>query len=206
MRGLCSAIKPHWRIWNEGRLLPISLIVRCLSRRPHRPTSTRAIRTHPNAPFSTRFDVLAKLSHLTPLRSDRYPETIEFVFLTDWLVTRLMKRLDCYLRTHRRQWGLSQRELSHLLGLKDRSLLSLLEKAQRAPTLHIALACETLFGVTAKELFPKFYGQVTDALMRRALVQHKRLEREDSSHAKTKRILLQDAQRRAAESTSEQTV
>ena len=61
----------------------------------------------------------------------------------------------CALRTHRRTWGLSQRELAELLGMESRAHVSRIERGKRSPTLETALACSTLFGVSLGVLFPQ---------------------------------------------------
>ena len=61
----------------------------------------------------------------------------------------------CALRTHRRTWGLSQRELADLLGMESRAHVSRIERGKRSPTLETALACSTLFGVSLGVLFPQ---------------------------------------------------
>ncbi|MEO7851494.1 MAG: helix-turn-helix transcriptional regulator [Rubrivivax sp.] len=61
----------------------------------------------------------------------------------------------CALRTHRRTWGISQRELADLLGMESRAHVSRIERGKRSPTLETALACSTLFGVPLGELFPQ---------------------------------------------------
>lgn len=65
------------------------------------------------------------------------------------------KNAHCALRTHRRTWGLSQRELADLLGMESRAHISRIERGKRSPTLETALACSTLFGVSLGELFPQ---------------------------------------------------
>ena len=63
------------------------------------------------------------------------------------------RRLDNYLRSHRKQSGLSQDEVAFLLGVEHGSLLSRYEKRRRLPPLETALACEAVFGVPISELF-----------------------------------------------------
>jgi transcriptional regulator with XRE-family HTH domain len=63
------------------------------------------------------------------------------------------QRLDNYLRSHRKQSGLSQDEVAFLLGCESGSLLSRYEKRRRLPPLETALACEAVFGVPIAELF-----------------------------------------------------
>jgi len=117
-----------------------------------------------------------------------------------------MKKLDCYLRTQRRGWGFSQREVAFLLGFKDRSLVSRLELNKQNPNLKAAFGCEVLFGEAGKELFPRFYTKIQDDFMRRAKVLHTRLQREGSPEASKKLDLLDDALKRARKFTNEQEV
>ena len=61
------------------------------------------------------------------------------------------------LRTHRRIWGFSQRELGALLGYTSRIEVGRIEQGKRAPSIETALACAALFGVSIKELFPQLF-------------------------------------------------
>jgi transcriptional regulator with XRE-family HTH domain len=63
------------------------------------------------------------------------------------------RRLPNYLRTHRKQSGLSQEEVAFLLGSEDDSRISQYEKRRRLPPLETALACEAIFGIPVSELF-----------------------------------------------------
>jgi transcriptional regulator with XRE-family HTH domain len=62
-------------------------------------------------------------------------------------------RLSNYLKTYRKQSGLSQREVAFLLGWKHGEQLARYEKRRRVPTLPIALACQALFEIPVTELF-----------------------------------------------------
>src|SRR5215468_2831553 len=62
-------------------------------------------------------------------------------------------RLANYLKTYRKQSGLSQREVAFLLGWKHGEQLARYEKRRRLPTLPIALAYQALFKTPATELF-----------------------------------------------------
>ena len=62
-------------------------------------------------------------------------------------------KLTNYLRAYRRRAGLTQRELAFLLGVKNHSPVSEIEKRHRAPMLRTALALEAIFGVPVGELF-----------------------------------------------------
>ena len=70
----------------------------------------------------------------------------------------------CALRTYRRSWGLSQRELAEILGFGDRTAVSRIEHGKRVPLLETALACSTLFGVSLAELFPQLSLDIEEKL------------------------------------------
>ena len=63
------------------------------------------------------------------------------------------QRLDNYLRSHRKQSGLTQEDVAFLLGCENAALVSRYEKRRRLPPLETALACEAVFGVPIAELF-----------------------------------------------------
>ena len=62
-------------------------------------------------------------------------------------------RLENYLRTYRKQSGLTQGEVGFLLGRENGAQVSRYEKRHRLPPLETALACEEIFGVPVSELF-----------------------------------------------------
>jgi transcriptional regulator with XRE-family HTH domain len=63
------------------------------------------------------------------------------------------RRLNNYLRTHRKHSGLSQGDVSFLIRLKDKSELSRYERGTRQPSLRTALACQAAFSTPVSELF-----------------------------------------------------
>lgn len=62
--------------------------------------------------------------------------------------------LHNYIRTHRRNAGLSQRELGRLLGHECEGPVSRHELSKSLPPLLSALAYEVVFGIPAGEIFP----------------------------------------------------
>ena len=72
----------------------------------------------------------------------------------------------CYLRTHRRNWGLTQRELAGLIGTVSSAQISRYENSKRAPKVEVALACQVIFGVPPSMMFPDAYALVEDEVMR----------------------------------------
>ncbi len=72
----------------------------------------------------------------------------------------------CYLRTHRRVWGLTQPELASLIGLKSATQISRIENGKRAPKVEVALACQVLFGIPPSVMFPYVHTFVEERVMR----------------------------------------
>jgi transcriptional regulator with XRE-family HTH domain len=58
--------------------------------------------------------------------------------------------------------------MAFLLGSKDGSAVSHVERGAREPSLRSAFACEVMFGVPARELFPGTYEEVEQELKTRA--------------------------------------
>lgn len=76
------------------------------------------------------------------------------------LTRHMKKKLDCYLRSYRRRWGLTQDELAILLGYKTGAVISRLERHGRQPSLEAAHALEIIFGTAPIELFPGLHAKV----------------------------------------------
>ncbi len=105
-------------------------------------------------------------------------------------------RAVCRLRTHRRLWGLNQRELATLLGVRGANQISRLERGERTPSFEVSLACELLFGCLASELFPQVKVEVEETIMRRVYAMFDRLTGEETAVAQRKRELLEECLRR----------
>lgn len=84
---------------------------------------------------------------------------------------------------HRKRHGLTQHEMAFLLGSKNGSSVSHLERGAREPSLRNAFACEMMFGVPARDLFPGIYEEVEQEVKTRAQVLSDR-----SSHATGRRV------------------
>jgi len=72
----------------------------------------------------------------------------------------------CYLRTHRRVWGLTRLELASLFGLRSAGHISRIEHGKRAPTVEVALACQVIFGIPPSVMFPRVHTFVEERVMR----------------------------------------
>ena len=69
---------------------------------------------------------------------------------------------------YRKRHGLTQDEMAFLLGSTDGSSVSHFERGVREPSLRSAFACEVMFGVPARELFPGIYEEVEQDVKTRA--------------------------------------
>jgi len=114
-------------------------------------------------------------------------------------------RLPNYLKTYRKQSGLSQRELAFLLGLKRREQLSRHEKNRCVPTLRVALACEAVFKTPVADLFAGASDSITREIGTRvetltASLQKKSVQGKDARLTARKLAWLAEQQGRAVSS------
>ena len=92
-------------------------------------------------------------------------------------------KLPHYLRTYRKRAGLSQDELSWLLGCESGSKVSRYECFSRKPGLETILAYEIVFRVPARELFGGIFDAVEMSTHRRVEALIKRLNAAESNRA-----------------------
>jgi|SRR3989344_819470 len=111
--------------------------------------------------------------------------------------TILMSSIHSYIRTHRRKWALTQKDLAFLLGRKSSTHVSRLEQSKRTPHVEIILACEILFGISSGQLLPKLYEEVEEQVMARAKELYEKLEGERSHPATRKKEFLSTVLKRA---------
>lgn len=71
----------------------------------------------------------------------------------------MSKKVDNYLRLHRRRSAFTQRELAFLLGYRAQSIGSLFERRKRRITLTNAFSYYLIFGVEPKDMFPALFLQ-----------------------------------------------
>jgi transcriptional regulator with XRE-family HTH domain len=110
----------------------------------------------------------------------------------------MISKLPSYLRYHRRRWGLTQRELAYLLGLKSGSAISRIERNLVQPSLAIALACQVLFDATLLELFPEAFSAIESTIVERAGELSDRLQLSVERAAEAKIEHIRSAPARAA--------
>lgn len=95
-----------------------------------------------------------------------------------------------YVRTLRKAAGLTQGELAFLINQRSENAVRLFEIGDRVPLLEGALALQIVFGVELKAIFPGYYEQVEDAVMRRGRLLDEQLEDKTDSRSTAVRALL----------------
>ena len=81
----------------------------------------------------------------------------------------MSSRLAHSLRSYRKRSGLSQGEVSFLLGTKHKAKISRYENGHRVPPLRTALAYATIFDVPLPKLFPHLQQNVQKEIAARIL-------------------------------------
>ncbi|MDE2133931.1 MAG: helix-turn-helix transcriptional regulator [Alphaproteobacteria bacterium] len=102
-----------------------------------------------------------------------------------------------YLRTNRKRWALTQRELGALLGVSAESL-SRYEKLLRTPSLEALIGAEFVFGVHARRLFPSLYASVESKIAKHAALLAEAFGSLDDKETLIKRQLLEEIASRIA--------
>lgn len=69
-----------------------------------------------------------------------------------------------FLRTCRRSAGLTQNEVTRLMGFQSRTHLSRVERGERTPMLEQALRYEFLFGVPLEKIAPNLCDKALNGL------------------------------------------
>ena len=115
-----------------------------------------------------------------------------------------MRALRNYLRVYRRRWHLTQEELAFLFGYDTESIISRFESEERTITLAVAIACQTIFGVKPKEVFPALFVSAEETVVQHMYELRDRLAQSELTHRTVAKLeLLQEALRRI-EGASEQ--
>jgi transcriptional regulator with XRE-family HTH domain len=99
------------------------------------------------------------------------------------------RRLNNYLRTHRKHSGLSQSEVSFLIGLQGKSELSRYERGDRQPSLRTALACAAVFGTPVAELFAGLNDSIAEDAQGQMKKLHARVDTTSVSQSPCRRVM-----------------
>jgi len=100
------------------------------------------------------------------------------------------RELPNYLRRYRKRAALSQDEVAFLLGGGSGAKVSRYERFRRIPDLETALACEAIFGVPVRELFPGIFQKVERNTARRARLLARRLKARQSQPLMAEKLSL----------------
>ncbi len=109
------------------------------------------------------------------------------------------RRLKTYLRTLRRRWGLTQKELAFLIGASGGPQISKLEQLKRLPSLAAAIACVVIFDSSPYKLFPGLFEDIEEAVLQRATELYEELQGNPSASARTKLDFLEEVLNRSRE-------
>ncbi|MBV9829702.1 MAG: helix-turn-helix transcriptional regulator [Alphaproteobacteria bacterium] len=113
----------------------------------------------------------------------------------------MSSKVFCYLRTLRRQWGLTQEEVASLLPKGDRNRVSDVERGRALPNAEEIVAYAVIFGLCAREMFPRYYFQVEEAVMIKAYALSEALQSLKSPIAEKKCDLVEEMLARATGKT-----
>lgn len=108
-----------------------------------------------------------------------------------------MTTIPCYVRTLRRQWGFTQKELAGLIGRGGHERVADVELARATPNAAEILTYSLLFGAPPADIFPALYERVEERLIQAAYSLDEALKVEDTQRARSIRKLLKEALDRA---------
>jgi DNA-binding XRE family transcriptional regulator len=117
------------------------------------------------------------------------------------------RRLTNYLRTHRRNGGLTQLELGHILGHCNEAPVNRHEGFRATPSLVVALGYEIVFRVPVSEIFAGLRDEVEEDVEERLAAFENDLQQRSAKDRKantTARKLIWLSARRSAEGESVQ--
>lgn len=103
-----------------------------------------------------------------------------------------------YVRTCRLRHALTPKELAKLINQRSATAISQFEAGDRVPSLEGALALQVVFDLKPHELFPDYFAQIEEAVMRRAHLQYESLESRTDARSQVKRELFEAMPGRAA--------
>ncbi|HLK16436.1 MAG TPA: hypothetical protein VKT78_16640 [Fimbriimonadaceae bacterium] len=106
-------------------------------------------------------------------------------------------KVHCYVRTHRRRWGLTQAQVANLLPGGGRNRVSRVERDKTPPNAAEILAYKLIFGSSCRFLFPRFHEEIEDAVMRSAYELHKAMIGDGSERAANLRKFIEQMFARA---------
>ncbi len=96
-----------------------------------------------------------------------------------------------YIKAHRKNWGLTQRELGYIIGFDNNVRICHLERGKKRPTFNETIIFELLFDKAPGRMFPDIYRQITNELNDRLIpleAHFRELERTQQTQAIIQRL------------------
>src|SRR5258706_14259963 len=112
-------------------------------------------------------------------------------------------KVPCYLRTLRKKWGLTQKELASLVPRCRRNRVSDVERGKISPRASELLAYALIFGLPPQAIFRKYAEDIEDTVLRGAAELDRRLANDDSPSAARKIDFLEQLSNRVTLEASE---
>jgi transcriptional regulator with XRE-family HTH domain len=100
-------------------------------------------------------------------------------------------RLKSYLRTFRRRFGFTQKELAFLIGISSRTAVSRIEQSKRKPSIEALIVSVFIFGASPVELFPALISDLHVGVLERANELYEELQGEPSRTTRAKLDFLE---------------
>jgi transcriptional regulator with XRE-family HTH domain len=101
----------------------------------------------------------------------------------------MSKKLENYLRAHRKRSGLSQDEVAFLLGSRSGTKVSRYESFARTPGLRTALALAVIFRASAREIFAGLFEEEAQRAASQARLLSARLSEDNASRKTTRKLI-----------------
>jgi transcriptional regulator with XRE-family HTH domain len=100
------------------------------------------------------------------------------------------KILESYLRTYRKNFGFSQKEIAFLLNCQCGSKISRYENGKRIPNLLTAFSYEVIFNVPLAEIFAGVYKRVEQRTNKRMQILVREMDAGDLSVSNVEKLNL----------------
>jgi DNA-binding XRE family transcriptional regulator len=101
------------------------------------------------------------------------------------------RKINHRLRSERRKWGLTQREMAPLLLIRNATQLCRIERGCRYPSAASVIASCLVFGRSVDQLFPGLRRRIHEQVGVRAHRLYEKVEKDKRPEAERKRAFLQ---------------
>lgn len=105
-------------------------------------------------------------------------------------------KVPCYLRTLRKRWNLTQKELASLVPRGRRARVSDVERGRIQPRASELLAYALIFNLPPQSIFRGYAEEIEDVVMRRAAELDRRLADDETPSAMRMKELIEEMGRR----------